>query len=147
MNCLSEIRCAIAPAAHGLDEVPRAVRIASDILAALPEDRDSPGLLEDAWLSVAATQAPLVTQALADRIQCALENVQDADVLIETARTFCEGDGTVSRTASELYCHRNTVLNRLERLRSLTGIDVRRPRDAASFLFAMSAGRPAGGIT
>ncbi|MFC7657872.1 helix-turn-helix domain-containing protein [Pseudonocardia benzenivorans] len=58
---------------------------------------------------------------------------------------FCDGDGTVSRAAGELFCHRNTVLNRLERLRSLTGVDVRRPRDAAGFLFAMSAGKPAGG--
>jgi hypothetical protein len=145
MNCLAGIRCAVAPPAHGLDEVPRATRIASDILAALPKDRNSPGLLEDAWLSVAATQAPLVTQALADRIHRCLENVQDADVLLETAQVFCDGDGTVSRAASELFCHRNTVLNRLERLRSLTGVDVRRPRDAASFLFAMSAGKPAGG--
>jgi len=145
MNCLAGIRCAVAPPAHGLDEVPRATRIASDILAALPEDRTSPGLLEDAWLSVAATQAPLVAQALADRIHRRLENVQDADVLLETARVFCDGDGTVSRAASELFCHRNTVLNRLERLRGLTGVDVRRPRDAAGFLFAMSAGRPAGG--
>ncbi|MGD9990396.1 MAG: PucR family transcriptional regulator [Dehalococcoidia bacterium] len=145
MNCLAGIRCAVAPPAHGLDEVPRATRIASDILAALPEDRTSPGLLEDAWLSVAATQAPLVTQALADRLQRCLENVQDADVLLETARVFCDGDGTVSRAASELFCHRNTVLNRLERLRSLTGVDVRRPRDAAGFLFAMSAGKPAAG--
>lgn len=145
MICLGGIRCAVAPPAHGLDEVPRATRIASDILAALPEDRSSPGLLEDAWLSVAATQAPLVTQALADRIHRCLENVQDGDVLLETARVFCDGDGTVSRAAGELFCHRNTVLNRLERLRSLTGVDVRRPRDAAGFLFAMSAGKPAGG--
>ncbi|MFC5207535.1 PucR family transcriptional regulator [Pseudonocardia sulfidoxydans] len=144
LNCLAGIRCAVAPPAHGLDEVPRATRIASDILAALPEDRDSPGMLEDAWLSVAATQAPLVTQALADRIHRCLENVQDADVLLETAQVFCEGDGTVSRAASELFCHRNTVLNRLERLRSLTGFDVRRPRDAAGFLFAMTAGKPTG---
>lgn len=139
LNCLAEVGCAIAPTAHGLDEVPRATTIASDILTALPRDRACPGFLEDSWFAVAAAQAPLVAQALAERIQTALDGIPDASLLIETARVFCDGDGTISRAASELHCHRNTVLNRLEKLRGLTGYDVRSPRDAAAFLFATNA--------
>lgn len=136
MNSLASVRCGLAPVAHGLDEVPTAATIASQVLSALPLTWTGPGLLEDAWLTVAATQAPLVGSALEQRIRRALESAPDAAVLIETARAYCDGDGTVSRVASELYCHRNTVLNRLEKLRELTGYDVRRPRDAATFLFA-----------
>jgi hypothetical protein len=139
MNSIVGLRCAVAPAAFGLDEVPRATKIAGDILVALPADRTEPGMLEDAWFHVAANQAPLVVNALSDRIRRSLEGVHDAEVLLQTARVFCDGDGTVSRAASELFCHRNTVLNRLEKLRDLTGYDVRRPRDAATFLFAMTA--------
>lgn len=138
MNTIKGIRCAIAPPAYGLAEVPKATRIASDILLALPADHSGPATLEDTWFAVAAAQTPLVAQALASRIRRALDQVHDADVLIQTAEAFCNGDGTVSRAASELFCHRNTVLNRLEKLRELTGYDVRRPRDAATFLFAMS---------
>jgi sugar diacid utilization regulator len=138
MNSIAGLRCAVAPPSFGLDDVPRSTKIAGDILMALPPDRTAPGFLEDAWLKVAANQAPLVATALSDRIERALDGVNDAGVLIETARVFCDGDGTVTRTASELFCHRNTVLNRLERLKDLTGYDVRRPRDAATFLFAMS---------
>ena len=139
LNCLSDIKCGIAPPAHGLDEVPTAATIASQVLGALPANWSGPGFLENAWLSVAATQAPLVATALAERICGPLESAPDGAVLIETAKAYCDGDGTVSRVASELFCHRNTVLNRLEKLRELTGYDVRRPRDAATFLFAINA--------
>lgn len=139
MNCLSDIRCGISPPAHGLDEVPTAATIASAVLGALPPDWSGPASLEDAWLSVAAMQAPFVATALAERINRPLDNAPDAAILIETAKAYCDGDGTVSRVASELFCHRNTVLNRLEKLRELTGYDVRRPRDAATFLFAINA--------
>jgi hypothetical protein len=141
-TALACIRCAIAPAAHGLDEVPNAIKIASAILSALPPERTTPGRLKDAWFAVAAAQAPLVVNALAASLFDPLENVPDAETLIETALAYCNGDGTVSRVANQLYCHRNTVLNRLEKLRELTGHDVRRPRDAAAFLFVLSA-RPA----
>jgi hypothetical protein len=138
MNALSGLRCAVAPPAYGLAEVPRATKIAADILMALRRDRQEPGLLEDTWFAVAAAQTPLVAQALAARIRKSLERVHDADVLIQTAQVFCDGDGTASRAATELFCHRNTVLNRLDKFRDLTGYDMRRPRDAATFLFAMS---------
>ena len=39
--------------------------------------------------------------------------------------------GAVSRTATELHCHRNTSLKRLQRFRDLTGLDVTVPREAA----------------
>ena len=139
LNCISAVRCGLAPPAHGLDEVPTASTIASEILGALRSDWVGPGVLEDAWLAVAAIQAPLVATALAERMKTSLASSPDATALVETARAYCNGDGTISRVASDLYCHRNTVLNRLEKFRELTGYDVRRPRDAATFLFAMGA--------
>ena len=39
--------------------------------------------------------------------------------------------GSVSETSRRQYCHRNTVLNRLARVRELTGCDPTVPRDAA----------------
>ncbi len=137
---LQGIRCSISPPAHGLDEVPNATKIAAATLSALPFNQTSPGLLEDAWLAVAAAQTPLVVNALASKLFGALQSIPDASTLIETALAYCNGDGTVSRVANQLYCHRNTVLNRLEKLRELTGFDVRRPRDAAAFLYALNAG-------
>lgn len=39
--------------------------------------------------------------------------------------------GSASEAAAELYCHRNTVLNRLARFNQLTGFDPAYPQDAA----------------
>ncbi|MBX4171620.1 helix-turn-helix domain-containing protein [Rhodococcus pyridinivorans] len=89
---------------------------------------------------MAAAQTPLVVNALASKLFGALQSIPDASTLIETALAYCNGDGTVSRVANQLYCHRNAVLNRLEKLRELTGFDVRRPRDTAAFLYALNAG-------
>lgn len=56
--------------------------------------------------------------------------VQDeSDQLVSTVRTFL-GTGTVKATASAMYCHRNTVVNRLNSFARITGLDVTRPADA-----------------
>lgn len=58
------------------------------------------------------------------------ELVQDgSDQLVPTVRTFL-GTGTVKATASAMYCHRNTVVNRLNSFARVTGLDVTRPADA-----------------
>ena len=44
--------------------------------------------------------------------------------LVRTLETFLDEDGSVARTASELYTHRHTIRYRLERVRELTGLDV-----------------------
>lgn len=46
--------------------------------------------------------------------------------------------GSVSEVAGALYCHRNTVLNRLRRFGRLTGLDLTRPRDAALAVVLLS---------
>lgn len=135
-NPLRGVRCAIAPPAHGLAEVPNAITIASVVLSALPPEQSTPGRIEDAWSAVAASQAPLVVNALAESTFKELMKSSDAELLVETALTYCYSDGTISRVAKQLHCHRNTVLNRLEKLRQLSGYDIRVPRDAAAFLFA-----------
>lgn len=55
--------------------------------------------------------------------------------LLETFRTyyFC---GSVSGTAEGQFCHRNTVVTRLRRVRELTGFDPYVPRDAAVLALA-----------
>jgi PucR family transcriptional regulator, purine catabolism regulatory protein len=44
--------------------------------------------------------------------------------LVKTVETFLDEDGSVARTAQELYTHRHTIRYRLERVRELTGLDV-----------------------
>jgi sugar diacid utilization regulator len=44
--------------------------------------------------------------------------------LVRTLETFLDEDGSVARTAQELFTHRHTIRYRLERVRDLTQLDV-----------------------
>jgi DNA-binding PucR family transcriptional regulator len=55
---------------------------------------------------------------------------QERTRVIETATMFLES-GSIKAAAESLYCHRNTVVNRLASLRAATGLDLHVPRDAA----------------
>jgi hypothetical protein len=55
----------------------------------------------------------------------------ERDVLLETLAAFLASDGSPTRAADELFCHRNTVMHRLRRIESVTG---RKVTDARSRL-------------
>ncbi|MEE2048471.1 helix-turn-helix domain-containing protein, partial [Nocardiopsis tropica] len=63
--------------------------------------------------------------------------------LVETALAVLER-GSVSEAAHALYCHRNTVLNRLRRFEELTGRNPARPGDGALVLLSLEAARGRG---
>ncbi|MDX6739656.1 helix-turn-helix domain-containing protein [Actinocorallia sp. A-T 12471] len=69
----------------------------------------------------------------------------ERDTLLRTLDCLLDRDGSVTRTAAALYCHRNTVFNRLRRIEALTGRSPDRPRDAVELSLALDAHRLAGG--
>lgn len=54
--------------------------------------------------------------------------------LVETCFSLFENDLNVSKTAVELYMHRNTLIYRIAKLKRLTGLDVCKFSDAVSFI-------------
>ncbi|MDL5159832.1 PucR family transcriptional regulator [Actinomycetospora termitidis] len=54
---------------------------------------------------------------------------RDRDTLLVTLRAVLDADGSPSRAAAVLYCHRNTVMYRLGRIESLTGRRLADARD------------------
>jgi DNA-binding PucR family transcriptional regulator len=44
--------------------------------------------------------------------------------LLDTLDAWVETSGSAGRTARQVHCHRNTVLNRLRRLSEVTGHDL-----------------------
>ena len=53
--------------------------------------------------------------------------------MMETIRAFFRNDLNLSTTARELFIHRNTLIYRLDKIRKVTGFDLRRFQDAAVF--------------
>ncbi|MFE4537649.1 helix-turn-helix domain-containing protein [Streptomyces scopuliridis] len=56
---------------------------------------------------------------------------------MQTVRAYL-ATGGLTASAERLYCHRNTVLNRLGRFEKLTGLDITIPEQAAIALVALA---------
>lgn len=54
--------------------------------------------------------------------------------LVDTCLALFENDLNVSRTACELYMHRNTLIYRIAKIKRLTGLNVCAFSDAVTFL-------------
>ncbi|MEV5604780.1 helix-turn-helix domain-containing protein [Streptomyces sp. NPDC052299] len=135
-------RAGIGSAVDGLAAVGDARRLADTALRACPADGGT--VLLDAHLPAAlVVSSPVLGAALADRVLGPLDRLDaaDRDVLIETLTAWFDADGSAPRAGARLYCHRNTVLNRLRRFEQLTGRCLTRPSDATEVSLALAARR------
>jgi hypothetical protein len=70
---------------------------------------------------------------------------EEREVLLDTLAAFLASDGSPTRAADELYCHRNTVMHRLRRIEQVTGRKVADPRARLQWQLALLGaqhGRP-----
>lgn len=57
--------------------------------------------------------------------------------LVNTVHTFFENDLNISETARQLFVHRNTLVNRIEKMQNRTGLDIRKFDDALALKIAL----------
>ncbi|WP_181274323.1 PucR family transcriptional regulator [Brevibacterium oceani] len=83
--------------------------------------------------------ARLATRALGEAGSSVISDVDEAlagcgtaerERLVEAVRAYLHS-GSIGASAAELFCHRNTVANRLRRFAELTGLDPTIPAEAA----------------
>jgi hypothetical protein len=86
--------------------------------------------LRRSWSKLSVAQLCTVIDDLRSYVEAPLAAMSDRDLLVETVLAFADS-GSVSTTAAELYCHRNTVLNRIRKFEDATGISLRTPRSQA----------------
>lgn len=129
----------VAPPAHTLREVPRAVALTRAALHGIPTRQT--GLHETRHLLIEALTADNsdIVATLADEVLAPLDAAAsgERDKLLETLRAWADTDGTTSATAQRLYRHRNTVTNHLRRIQELTGLSLTCPRDVATLVVAL----------
>lgn len=135
---LYPLDCFVAPPAPTLADVPRMLRVALESLPTVTPENPGARTISDAWRFVAAHRMGEYGTVLASSVLGPLDSISfhERGRLIETASEYFRS-GSVSDTAKHLYCHRNTVLNRLGRLAELTGYDPANPQDAATIITAL----------
>jgi DNA-binding PucR family transcriptional regulator len=138
---LARGRLGISPVVDGLARVATAYRFAGIALRTLP-----PGSGGLAVLDRTLPSALLVGQGeLGQRLATAtLGPVLDLDpetsnTLLETLDVYFANGGSAARAAERLYCHRNTILNRLRRVESLSGLVLSDPANVVQLYLALHA--------
>lgn len=136
---LAGVPCGVGPIAHGLADATRSARLACEIVDVLPA-ADGPWELRDAWLPLAGARLADLAPDLVGSVLAGLDTVapRERERLLETVRAYA-ACGTIGQVAQQLYCHRNTVLNRLRRFAELTGHDLTIPKDAAVVLLSVQS--------
>ena len=132
---------AVGPVASDPDHLPRCYELTRLLLRARGRgDRGVVTFTEDP-LGPFVAAAPI---AAAELVQQTLGGVlglpaAERDGLLATLEVFVEVSGSTAAAADRLFCHRNTVLNRLRRIEEITGFAPTRTRDLTRLCLALRA--------
>jgi hypothetical protein len=128
---IAEARVGLATA-PGIAHLRRSALTARDLAEVLHPDDDGAMTWRRGW-------ARLASRSLGEAGNSVIADVDEAlagcgaverERLVEAVRAYL-ASGSIGASAAELFCHRNTVANRLRRFAELTGLDPTIPAEAA----------------
>ncbi|MFC9948007.1 helix-turn-helix domain-containing protein [Streptomyces pratensis] len=133
----------IGPVADGLAGLGAARRLAEVALLTCPPGTTDIVRLEERLPAALLVSQPELSARLVTDVFGPLLALAPADraLLVRTLEAWLECGGSAGRAAGRLYCHRNTVLNRLRRLERLTSRSLSRPRELIDMVLALDAFR------
>ncbi|MDH6198645.1 hypothetical protein M2272_005304 [Mycobacterium frederiksbergense] len=138
---LARGRSAVSPAVFGLAEVGTAYALALIALGTAAVTATELVSLVDRYPEALLVRSPdLAQQLVARRLGGILDRPErERDVLLQTLAVWLEEDRSAANAAVRLHCHRNTVLNRLQRVTTLVGRPLHGRADYVELSLALSA--------
>jgi len=130
-------RAGISPPYQELAEAAGGLRLAAIARSSLPDGTRGATTLDRDPVASLVAGSDLSGRLVATILAPLLER-PDRDLLIETLAAWLE-TGSTSEVAARVYCHRNTVRNRLDKIEQLTGRSLERPGDTAALYAAVQA--------
>ncbi|GAA2847825.1 helix-turn-helix domain-containing protein [Streptosporangium fragile] len=133
----------ISPVVEGLAELGRARRLAEVALRTCAGEGPEIARLEDRLPAALVVSQPELAGHLSGAVLRPILALDQADreVLLGTLEAWLRCEGSAVRAAGQLYCHRNTVFNRIRRIEQLTGRSLSRPLDIVELTLALDAVR------
>ncbi|WP_344881780.1 helix-turn-helix domain-containing protein [Allokutzneria multivorans] len=140
-QALSGGRVGVSPCYERIDETFAAVRLARLTTAGIEAGADEVRHHGAQPVATLIAGAADIARELAERVLGPLRELpeQDRAVLLDTAWRWYQLGGSTTETAKALYCHRNTVRYRMQRVEQLTGRSFRDPRHSAELFVALQA--------
>ena len=137
-------RLAVAPVGvsapyNDLRDTPQALHFAKVMLRSRSDRTPAVTLFDGSILAAAAASAPAVMVKAACAVLGGLADLSDEelDILLETLRAWRDNEASADSAAKVLFCHPNTVRQRLRRIEKHTGRSLSRPRDIAELCLAL----------
>jgi hypothetical protein len=136
-------RIGLSPMFEDLADASRALRYARIAMNASRLDRSYVTVFDEDALAVTSVGAPELMRCVSTNVLGALNDLpnDERNLLLDTLEAWFDSNGSIAQAASRLFCHRNTVRQRLLRLEQRTGRSVNNPREAAELCLALETTR------
>ncbi|MGR6090801.1 PucR family transcriptional regulator [Brevibacterium sp. CSND-B09] len=118
--------------ADGIGTLRRSALTARDLADVIAADETSAMTWRSGWARLAARSLNAAGNPILADVESALSacGPVERERLIEAVQVYL-ASGSIGASAAQLFCHRNTVANRLRRFAELTGVDPTIPAEAA----------------
>ncbi|WP_167200384.1 PucR family transcriptional regulator [Brevibacterium pigmentatum] len=118
--------------AEGIGTLRRSALTARDLADVIAADETSAMTWRSGWARLAARSLNAAGNPILADVESALAACGpiERERLIEAVQVYL-ASGSIGASAAQLFCHRNTVANRLRRFADLTGVDPMIPAEAA----------------
>jgi hypothetical protein len=138
LTCRRGRRVGVSIAVESLTELGRARRLA-ELAARTVRTGHGVACLEERLPAALLTARPDLARELCTRVLApvlALDRMS-RDLLLDTFAAWLTEGGSAHRAAVTLFCHRNTILNRLRRLERMTNRSLTVPKDIVELALAL----------
>jgi hypothetical protein len=134
-------RVGVSPKVQGLGEVGVAHELAVVALRTLPPGTAAVARLDDHLPAALLVRSPDLAQRLVDVVLGPLLRLPDGErqALLATLSAYLRTNRSPAAAAERLYCHRNTVLNRMSKVENLLGLSLENVDTALTVSYALLA--------
>ncbi|UOQ57413.1 helix-turn-helix domain-containing protein [Leucobacter allii] len=127
-----DLRVGVVVAESGMPGLRRAATTARDLARLFRPEESGAMTWNRGWARMAGRGLLAAGSPIIEDVNAALAGCGEAErTRLEEATRSYLATGSIGRSATELFCHRNTVTNRLRRFAELTGVDPLVPEQAA----------------
>lgn len=134
-------RVGVSPRVQGLGEVGVAHELAVVALRTLPPGTAAVARLDDQLPAALLVRSPDLAGRLVDVVLGPLLCLPDGErqALLATLSAYLRANRSPAAAAERLYCHRNTVLNRMSKVENLLGVSLEDFDSALTVSYALLA--------